>query len=90
MENQIIVMIKPLEPTQYVYIFTEDSELTPIAVPATMDTLLSTATMNAARYKIKKIKISGPTSFTTGIKDQLTEKIITCFGKADDFTIELM
>ena len=90
MENQIIIMIKPLEPTQYVYIFTEESELSPIAVSTTMDMLFSTATMNAARYKIKKIKISGPNSFTTGIKDQLTEKIITCFGKADDFTIELM
>jgi hypothetical protein len=90
MENLIVAMIKPTEPTQYVYVFTEDSDLTPISIPATMETLLSTITMNAAKYKLKNIKLSGPKAFTMGIKDQLTEKINTCFGKTDDFTIELM
>ena len=90
MENQIIVMLKPTEPTQMVYIFSEDMDRLPLGVPATMDTLLSTIVMNAAKYKIKSIKLSGAKSFSLGIKDQLTEKINTCFGKSDEFTIELL
>jgi hypothetical protein len=39
---------------------------------------------------VKKIKLCGATQYTAGIKNQLTEKIITCFGKADDFIIELV
>jgi hypothetical protein len=90
MENQIVVALRPLEPIQEVYVFTDESATMPVCAQTDMKTLLSTIVMNAAKYKIKKIKISGPKSFTTGIKDQLTEKISTCFGKSDDFTIELV
>lgn len=90
MDNQIIVKIENGTLKQNIYIFTEDSDTVPICEQVTMDNLLSAVTMSAAKYKIKKIKLSGPKSFSLGIKDQLTEKISTCFGKADDFTIELM
>jgi hypothetical protein len=90
MENQIIVRIENSSLKHSVYIFTDDSNTMPICEQATMDNLLSVITMSAAKYKIKKIKLSGPKSFSLGIKNQLTEKLITCFGKIDDFTIEVM
>ena len=90
MENQIIVRIENSSLKHSVYIFTDDSNTMPICEQATMDNLLSVITMSAAKYKIKKIKLSGPKDFSLGIKDQLTEKINTCFGKSDDFIIEIM
>ena len=90
MNDSIIVALKPTEAKQYVYIFTELSEEMPITVECGLDQLMSTITMSAAKYKIKNIKLSGPKSFSLGIKDQLGEKIKTCFGKTDGFTIELM
>lgn len=90
MDNQIVVRMELGSLNYDVYIFTEDSDTIPIHEQATMDNLMSVVAMAAAKYKIKKIKLSGPKSFSLGIKDQLTEKINTCFGKSDDFTIELM
>lgn len=90
MDNQIVIRVDTGALKQHVYVFSEDSDLTPIILEATMDDLMSVAAMAAAKYKIKTIKLSGPKSFSLGIKDQLTEKINTCFGKSDDFTIELM
>lgn len=90
MDNQIIIKIEPGKLKHYVYIFTEDSDTVPICEEATMDNLMSVIAMSAAKYKIKKIKLSGPKSFSLGVKDQLTEKINTCFGKTDDFIIEVM
>ena len=90
MDNQIVIRLEPGTLKQKVYTFTEDSDITPICQEATMDDLLSVIAMSAAKYKITKIKISGPKSFSLGVKDQLTEKIKTCFGKSDDFTIEIM
>ena len=90
MENQIIVRFEQGQLKHQVYVFTDDSEIMPICQEAAMDELLSVIAMSAAKYKIKKIKLSGPKSFSLGIKDQLTEKINTCFGKSDDFTIEVM
>lgn len=90
MENQIIVRFEQGQLKHQVYVFTDDSEIMPICQEATMEELLSVIAMSAAKYKIKKIKLSGPKSFSLGIKDQLTEKINTCFGKSDDFTIEVM
>jgi hypothetical protein len=90
MENQIIVRMELGDLHYQVYIFTEESDTAPICQEATLDNLLSVITMSAAKYNIRKIKISGPKSFSLGIKDQLTEKINTCFGKSDDFIIDLM
>lgn len=90
MNDSIIVALKPIEAKQYVYIFSELSEEMPIILECGIDQLMSTITMSAAKYKIKKIKLSGPKTFSLGVKDQLSEKIKTCFGKTDGFTIELM
>jgi hypothetical protein len=46
--------------------------------------------MSAAKYHIKNIKIVGAHEYTMGIKNKLTEKFTTCFGKIDDFTIDLI
>jgi hypothetical protein len=46
--------------------------------------------MSAAKYNIRKIKISGAKDFSLGMKDKLTEKLNTCFGKSDLFTIEVL
>ena len=90
MNDLIIVALKPTEAKQYVYIFSELCEEMPIILECGIDQLMSTITMSAAKYKIKKIKLSGPKTFSLGVKDQLSEKIKTCFGKTDGFTIELM
>jgi hypothetical protein len=90
MDNQIVIRIENGALKQYVYIFSEDSDLTPIVQEATMENLLSVAAMAAAKYRIKKFRLSGAKDFTLGIKNQLTEKLTTCFGKIDDFNIELM
>ena len=90
MENQIVIKLNQGTLKHQVYIFTDDSDTLPICEEATMENIMSVAAMSAAKYKIKKIKLSGPKSFSLGIKNQLTEKLITCFGKIDDFTIEVM
>ena len=90
MDNQIIVKIEPGVLNQYVYIFTDRSELTPLCQETKMENLLSVITKCAAQYDIKKIKLSGAHEFTIGIKNQLTEKLTTCFEKADEFNIELL
>lgn len=90
MENQIIVKLNQGVLKHQVYVFTDDSDTLPICQESTMEDLMSVVAMSAAKYKIKRIKLSGPKSFSLGIKNQLTEKLITCFGKIDDFTIEVM
>lgn len=90
MENQIIIRVDQGVLKHQIYIFTDDSDTMPICQEATMENLMSIVAMSAAKYKIKKIKLSGPKSFSLGIKNQLTEKLVTCFGKIDDFTIEVM
>ena len=88
MEKQIIVKLDfgCLNHTVYVYSDNGTCE----QKQATAENLLSVIAMESARYGVKKIKLCGAKQFTAGIKNQLTEKIITCFGKADDFTIELL
>ena len=89
MEDQIVIRTSPIE-KQYVYIFSSNEELSPICKESTLEELLSVVAMSAAKYNIKKIKLSGAKDFALGIKEQLTKKICTCFGKVDDFTIELL
>lgn len=90
MENQIVIKLNQGMLKHQIYVFTDNSEQMPICEEADMENLLSVIAMSAAKYKIKNIKLSGPKSFSLGIKDQLTEKITTCFGKIDDFTIDIM
>ena len=90
MEDVIIARVKPLEPIQYVYVFVAGALETPTAIESNMDNLISNITMAAAKYKIKNIKLAGAKEFNLGVKNQLTEKITTCFGKIDGFNIELM
>lgn len=90
MDNQIVVRLEQGALKHQIYIFTKDSDIIPICEEADMANLISVIAMSAAKYEIRKIKISGPKTFTIGIKNQLTEKINTCFGKTDDFIIELM
>ena len=90
MENQIVVRMNQGTLKHQVYVFTDDSDTVPVCQETTMEDLMSVVAMSAAKYKIKKIKLSGPKSFSLGIKNQLTEKLITCFGKIDDSTIEVM
>lgn len=90
MENQIIVRFELGTVNHNVYIFTEESEVTPICEVVNADNIMSVIAMSAAKYNIRKIKLSGTKDFVMGMKDQLTEKICTCFGKADDFVIELI
>lgn len=90
MSDQIIVKIEEGSLKQQIFIFSSELDLGPTCKEATMDELMSAITMSAAKYNIKLIRFTGPHSFTAGLKNQLTEKIITCFGKADDFKIELI
>ena len=90
MENQIIVKLNQGILEQTVYIFTDESDTIPLIKTAPMDQLVSLVTMSAAKYNVRLIKLSGARTFALGVKNQLTEKIQTCFGKTDDFTIEFM
>ena len=89
MEDQIVIRTSPVE-KQYIYIFSSNEEFSPICKESTLEELFSVVAMSAAKYNIKKIKLSGAKDFTLGLKEQLTKKICTCFGKVDDFTIELL
>ena len=90
MDNQIIVRFNLGDFKHAVYIFTDESEKTPIYEEATTDNILSVIAMSAAKYNIRKIKISGAKDYSLGMKDKLTEKLNTCFGKSDVFTIEVL
>ena len=90
MDEQIIVKLELGKLKHTVYIFTDEEEITPVVKEAAAEDLMSVIAMAAAKYKIKTIKLSGPRSFSLGIKNQLTEKLNTCFGKTDGFVIELM
>ena len=89
MDNQIIVKINLGDLKHGVYIFVKENEA-PVYEEATSENLLSVIAMAAAKYNnIKKIKISGAKSYCLGIKNKLTEKLNTCFGKDNCFVIEL-
>lgn len=90
MHEQIIVMLQPTELNQTIYIMSNNSEIVPIIIQCSKDELLSTIAMSAAKHKIDEIKLQGPHDYTLGIKNQLTEKINTCFGMQNNLTIELM
>lgn len=90
MEELIIVQIKPTELEHTVYIMTNNSEIIPIIVKCTQETLLSTVAMSASKYNISDIKIQGPHTYTQGIKDQLQTKVNTCFGCNNNITISLI
>lgn len=90
MREEIIVMLNPTEVQHTVYIVSNNTETIPVAVKATLEELPSVVAMSASKYNIHYIKLQGAHSYTAGIKDTLNNKISTCFGKENDFVIELI
>ena len=90
MREEILIRLNPTQLNQEIYIMSSASETIPMELKCTIDELPSVVAMSAAKYKIQSIKLAGATSFALGIKDKLTEKINTCFGKENKITIELM
>lgn len=90
MEEQIVVMLQPTELKHIIYIMSNNSENVPIVIQCPQEELLSTVAMSAAKYKITEIKLRGPQDYTLGIKEQLTNKVNTCFGLDNKITIELI
>lgn len=90
MEEQIIIQVKPTELSHKIYIMSNSSEIVPIEVDALASELPSKVAMSAAKYNIDCIKITGPHDYTMGIKNTLTEKFNTCFGKNHNIKIDLI
>ena len=90
MEEMIVVMLQPTELKHTIYIMSNNSEIIHIIIKCTQEELLSTVAMSASKYKIDLIKLQGPQDYTLGIKNQLSTKINTCFGKDNKITIELI
>ena len=90
MEEMIIIQVKPTELEHTIYIMSANSEVVPIIVKCKAEELLSTVAMSAAKYEISEIKIQGAKDYTLGIKEQLTNKINTCFGLDNKINIELI
>jgi hypothetical protein len=90
MEEMIIVQLKPTELEHSVYIISNNTEMVPLIKRTTIEELPSVVAMSAAKYNINCIKLAGPHSYTCGVRDQVTAKINTCFGKDNNFLIELM
>ena len=90
MNEQIVIMLQPTELTHTIYIMSNNSETVPIVVQCKANELLSTVAMSASKYNISDIKIKGPMNYTLGIKEQLVNKINTCFGQNHKITIELI
>ena len=90
MEESIIIQSNPTELVQTVYIISNASETIPLVRTCTMEEMPSVVAMNAAKFGINYIKLAGPKSYTSDLRNILMEKINTCFGKENNFTIELM
>lgn len=90
MHEQILVRLSPTELQQEIQIYSNNSEIIPIILKHPQKELLSAIAMSAAKYEIFDIKLYGAKDYTLGIKNQLIEKINTCFGKENNFTIELI
>lgn len=90
MEEMIIVQTKPTELEHTVYIMSSNSEIIPIIIKCKNEELLSTITMSAVKYEINDIKIQGPQAYTMGVKEQLINKVNTCFGFDNKINITLM
>ena len=90
MDEKIVIQVKPTELEHTIYIMSANSEEVPIVVKCKAEELLSTVTMSAAKYDINDIKIQGPQAYTMGIKEQLINKVNTCFGFDNKINITLM
>lgn len=90
MEEMIVAQVSPIGLEQTVYIVSNNSEEVPIMKTVTIEELPSVVAMSAAKYKIDYVKIAGPKPYSEGVRDIITEKISTCFGKDNKFTIELI
>lgn len=90
MEEMIMVRLNPTGLEQEIYIISNNSEYIPLTKKSTIEELPSVVAMSAAKYGINTIKLAGPHDYTCGVRDQVTAKINTCFGKDNNFVIELM
>ena len=90
MEEMIVVQLQPTNSEHEIYIMSNNSEFVPLIKKAKIDELPSVVSMAAAKYGITNIKLAGPQDYTAGIRNVLTEKINTCFGKQNNFIIEFM
>ena len=90
MEEMIVVYLQPTEVKHDIYIISNNTEIVPLIKKTTIEELPSMIAMSAAKYNITHIKLAGPHSYTTEIRNVVTEKINTCFGKENSFLIELM
>lgn len=90
MEEMIIARLNPTDLEHEIYIISNNSETIPLVKKATINEVPSVIAMSAAKYGINYVKLAGPHSYTYEIRDQVTAKINTCFGKDNKFTIELM
>ena len=90
MSEKIVIQLKPTELKHYVYIFSDNCEEIPVTKAVLMEELPSFVSMSAAKYNINHIQLYGNKEYTAGIKNILSEKINTCFGKDNNFIIELM
>lgn len=90
MEEMILIRLNPTELEQEVYILSNNSEYVPLIKKSAIEELPSVVAMSAAKYGISTIKLAGPRDYTCGVRDQVTAKINTCFGKDNKFIIELM
>ena len=90
MDEVITIQVNPVTLEQVVYIFTNKIEKVPVTINTTINELPSVVAMSAAKYGIQYIKIAGAKSYAAKIRDTITEKINTCFGKDNGFVIELM
>ena len=90
MEEMIVVQLRPTSLKHEVYIMSNNTEDIPHIVHSSIQELPSVIAMSAAKYNIHCIKLAGPRDYTSGIQNTIKEKINTCFGINNDFTIELM
>lgn len=90
MNEMIVIQLQPTNVEHEIYIMSNNSEEVPLIRKATIEELPSVVAMSAAKYNINHIKLAGPKTYTAGVRNTLTEKINTCFGKDNKFTIELM
>lgn len=90
MEEMIIVRLNPVELNQEVYIMSNNVEMVPLIHRCTLEELPSVIAMSAAKHNIHYVKLAGSKPYTEEIRNRVTEKINICFGKDNDFIIELM
>jgi len=88
--EKIIVSVSPIAPSQKIHIYSDMLDIIPLTYGVKTNELASAVSMAAAKYKINEILIAGAKEYALGIKDQIGEKIESCFGYNNNIVIELM